>query len=313
MERDDPCQPHLSLRCTSQRNEDMSRHVASEFCKAYEKQFRVVASVIDVETENVDAIIRVGEVDIAVELVSYRQRDEHHEIEHADSRIKQLISSRFAESGLPPFEIRIWWGAEQRIKQYAGQSAKRTKVPRGQAAMDLADEIIKLAVLAQENDLCDKHISFCNNPGATNRHAPSGWTFVDSASFSVASEYCFWIELTPWPYSFRPTIHSSVDVRKSGLDRVQLATAIRDKLGKLDRYRQGIAGKPLWLIAHSDGHPLSTRLPPGLEEDALAVIRQEIQKVSCSFDRVWWAQNTGFLDAAELYEVLPHSCSGTAS
>lgn len=305
MEQDDQCRPHLFLRCASQRNEDISRHVASEFCKAYEKRFGVVASVIDVETENVDAIIRLEEVNIAVELVSYRQRDEHHEIEHADGRIKELVSSRFAASGLPPFEIRIWWGSERRIKEDAGQSVKRTKVPRGQAAMDFADEIVKLAALARNNGLCDKHISFCSNPEARNRHAPPRWTFVNNESCPVLSKYCFWIELTPWPHSFRPTIHTSVDVRASGLDRVQLANAIRDKLGKLDRYRQGIGSKPLWLIVHSDGHPLSTRLPPGLETDAIAVIRQEIQKVSYSFDRLWWAENTGFLDAAELYEVLP--------
>ncbi len=69
-----------------------SRSVANEFCKAYTRQFGVPASVIDVETENVDAIIDVGGNTVALELVSYRERDEYHEVEETDSQVKQRIT-----------------------------------------------------------------------------------------------------------------------------------------------------------------------------------------------------------------------------
>ena len=73
-------------------NEYISRSVANEFCKAYTRQFGIPASIIDVETEAVDAIIEVGGIIVALELVSYCQQDEYHEVEPADSHVRKRIS-----------------------------------------------------------------------------------------------------------------------------------------------------------------------------------------------------------------------------
>jgi len=293
---------HVSPRHPRPTKEETSRQVANEFCNAYTKQFGVPASVIDVETENVDAIIRVGEDRIALELVSYRQRDEYHELERADSQVREQISRAQAASGLPAFQVKISWAMEDRRKRDVALSPKRPKIPRGQQAMNFAREIVALVACAQKDcTLHNNHIGFCNDPQARNRGAPPGWVFMRRAQFPLLSEYCFFVRIEPWPLATNPPIRTSADMRVTGLDEFQLRDGIRKKLRKFAQYRAGVGDKQLWLLVHSDGHPLSARLPPGLHERAVKVIREEIPEEGASFDKVWWGENTGFSDAAELY------------
>ena len=283
-------------------NEDISHRVADEFCKAYTRRFGVPASVIVVEKENVDAIIRVGEVMVPLELVSYRQKDEYHEVEQADSQVREKISGALAIANLPPFMIHISWAIEPRTKMVAGLSNQRARVPPGRKTICFAEQIAELVDCAQKDyRLCNNYISFCNDPEDRNQNPTPGWIFLDRKRFPLLSQYC--ASMTLAPSAAGHSLQTSVNFRVVGLDENHLKSIVRDKLEKLALYRDSIGGKQLWLAVHSDGRFLSTRLPPGLHEHALDVIRQEIQKAERSFDKVWWVENSGFLDAAELFEA----------
>ncbi len=278
-----------------------SRSVANEFCKAYTRQFGVPASVIDVETENVDAIIDVGGNTVALELVSYRERDEYHEVEETDSHVKGRISEALAIAAIPPFAIHIEWAMEARTKLAAGLSVQRARLPFGPKAIGFADEIVALLFCVQKDrTLCDKRILFCNDPEDLKQNPTPGCVFLDRKSFQLLSHYCCEIRCR---HAACASLQTSANFRVGGLDETQLTGVVRDKFGKLARYRDGIHGKQLWLAVHSDGRHLSTRPTPGLHKDAVQAIRQEIQRAEGSFDKVWWVENTGFVDVAELHEV----------
>lgn len=278
-----------------------SRSVANEFCKGYARQFGVLASVIDVETENVDAIIDVGGVRIALELVSYCQQDEYHEVERADSHARKAVSEALTEANCSPFTIHISWAIEPRKTRVAG-AENRARVPRGQNAVCFAAEIVALvACVKKESTLCKKRISFTPDPDDKNQTPAPGYRFLDSKRFPLLTEFCCELRLAPCAAGF--ALQTSANFRVVGLDGTQLARVVRDKLGKLARYRDGVGAKQLWLAVHNDGRYLSTAVRPGAHNDALDVIHQVLKGVGRSFDRVWWVENTGLLDAAKLHEV----------
>jgi hypothetical protein len=257
-----------------------------------------------VETENVDAIINVGGVRAALELVSYRQRDEYYEVEPADSRTRELIREALTEANLSQFTIHIDWAMEPRTNRAAALSAHRARVPRGREAKCFAEEVAALAARVQnDRTFWTKRIEFCIDADDRKQNPAPGWAYLDRKPFRLLSSYCCSIQLSPCAVG--PVLQTAVNFRVVGLDETHLASVVRDKIGKLGRYRDGIGGKQLWLAVYSDGRDLSTACPPGFHDDALTVIRQEIRRANGSFDSVWWVEKTGFLDAAELYEVPP--------
>jgi len=303
LEKRDKRRQHLFPECARYTNRQVSHRVATEFCRAYTRQFGMAAQLVEVEKDGVDAIIRVGDVEVALELVSYRQRDEHHEVEPADTKVREEVSATLVKCGLPQLDVWIWWAKEPRRNRGAAGTAMRTKVPSRQELEPFATEFATLATFAKNNGLYDTRIGFCSNPEDRNRRTPSGCNYVDMDLFPRLSKYCSFVRLTPTVHSGRPSLRTSVDTRAVGLDEEGLKCVVRDKLAKVARYRAGVGSKPLWLAIHCDSYPLSTRLPLEHRPQALNVIRREVCGVPRPFDKVWWAENTALVDAVTLHEV----------
>ncbi len=303
-ETDDEHLLHVIVAHPEFSNEEISQHVADEFCKAYARQFGVATSVTETETQDVDAIIDIDGVAVALELVSYRQRDDFIEDENADCNAQREISKAFTAAGLPPIEVRIEWNTEKRRKVQLGASAHRSMVPRGRTLQDFIAELVQLAKYVLDNqDLAKQHLAFCQQPERSNRHAPTGGAFVDSSQYEFLAKYCDSVVLEEWKHPGQPAIRTSANVRHVGVDSEFLREKITSKLRKLDRYRNGVNGKQVWLVIHSDGNPLSTRVPASIRSDILGVIREVLDVSSESFDKVWWAENTGYSDSTKLFEI----------
>jgi hypothetical protein len=130
------------------------------------------------------------------------------------------------------------------------------------------------------------------------------YAIADRDRFPVVAEYCSNCLITGASPHINPVIRTSCDTRQIGIDKGELSRVVTKKLNKLSKlYRQRAAGKPVWLIIHSDGWPPSTRIPKQHAEQACTLIRELVTKADARFDAVWWAESTGFAAAAEIFRV----------
>ena len=293
---------HVFLDVPVLSHAERNRQTAEEFCRAYARQYGTTASVTGVEDNALDALAVVGGREVALELVGYRQRDEHLEAEHGDSIIKERISTALAESDLPPYQVRLWWKQEVRRKRQRGSSPGVAKIPRGQQVERFAEEFVKLVRYVDRNpDLAGRKL-LLRPPGRVPR-APMPWGIVDASRFPLVASYCEHVTLEAWPHAFKPMIRSSADARHLGLDMEQLAKKVRDKIDKLPTYRKRACARPVWLVVHSEGWPLSSRMYRAHRDQAIGTVAVVARESPERFDEVWWAENTAYIDAAAIFKV----------
>jgi hypothetical protein len=293
---------HLYLKSPDETNSQTSCRLADGFCRAFNRSFGASAEVRSVESDGVDAIIEIEGRRIALEFVSYRQQDEFFQDEAADSHVKEAISSHFVACGVAPLQISISWGTEERRKQVSRCGGKRATIPKKPKVSKACQELVELARLVGENPaFAGQRLAFHRDPEARNRRVQAGWRFLNSSDFPVLAEYCCFVKMEPWNHPSQPEIRTSVDVRYVGLDEAQLRSVVMKKLDKLPEYRRKWSGE-LWLVVHSDGHPLSTLLPTGHRNDAIDLIASSAKTVPRSFDKVWWMEDAAYRDAG-LHEV----------
>lgn len=290
--------PRLSIK-------DRNESVAREFCKCYQRQYGNPTEFVAAEVNDLDAIIRVSHKPIVLEMVGYRQRDTYLEVERADTEVKKRISRELESSAMPPCQLLIWWRTESRRKRRTGQSAQIARIPSGRALGDFAQEFLALVRHVLRNDaLTNKDVLFrCTRRTKHALFADGRYAVLEESVFPALAHHCSFIRIEPWDRDFAPTIGTSHDARQIGLDTRHLTTVVRKKLRKLPTYRRRAGDAPIWLVVHADGFPPSTRVPAPDRPRALETIRQEVSGAGISFDRVWWAEETGYLDATRLFEV----------
>ncbi|MFH1748654.1 MAG: hypothetical protein ABIG44_16590 [Planctomycetota bacterium] len=286
------------------------RHVATEFCKAYQKKFEVSATFVEVGEDPPDVIIAVDGKKVAVELVGYRQRDEHHEVELAETRLKERLSHALQASGLHPYEIDISWKGEPRKKRHLGMTGRRTFVPRtDDNVQSFVDEFIQLVEHVKQNREFDgKVILFRRKPllpGGPTTHM--GYAAILASDFPTLARFCNEVCIAQWTHWSKPPMTSSLDARGVGLDRQQLERVVCEKTEKIRPYRDRACGIPLWLVVHSDWFPTCTRLPESDRPEAIKIIRDIVTNSPDRFDAVWWAEYTGSVDATEIWQVTSHA------
>ncbi len=296
---------YLVVGTAEQSNERSSALLAKEFARAYERSYGVEAEVVGVERDDVDAIIRVSGEEVAVEFAAYIQRDEFHESEVADTQARQQVGKALKAAGLPPLKLSLWWRTEPRRKKGRARSRDIARVPKGDDLERVAGEVVRISQeVLRTTAMRGRRI--LPRPGGdrigTNRREGRHWT-IDSAEFPALASFCQWVQIDVHEGPGWPEIRSSAAPRNFGLDDVAMTQVVDKHVGKLTRYRQGAAGRPVWLVIHGDGWPASRRIPEPHRERALTLIRERAEAGADRFDQVWWAEWTGFVDATKLYPV----------
>lgn len=128
------------------------------------------------------------------------------------------------------------------------------------------------------------------------------YTAILASDFPTLARFCRDVEIERWDHLGSPPMRSSLDARGIGLDTEQLERAVRKKMERIGAYRRRAAGRPLWLVVHSDWFPTSTRLHESDRPSAISIIKGIVNSPD-GFDAVWWAECTGSVDAAEIWKV----------
>lgn len=299
--------PHFFLPVRPESNEQASRRVAEQFCGAYERQYDQKSHVVDVEHDNVDAIIDIAGSQIAIEVTSYVQRDEYYEVESRDSDFKTRLSTRLGEAGLGAFSIHVNWRQASRLAPAGGESRTCAKIPRQMGVLEIVvEELVALAGDASTNErLVDHNITFWKSERNPSRRALRGELALDPGAYPNLADSISSILINVTPLAQSASISTSADARSIGLDDVQLRDVATNKLEKLPKYRSKNRDRSLWLVIHCDWNRMSTILPEAHRHRAFGVIRDAVQNARDRFDKIWWAEKTGYLDVAELFLVWP--------
>jgi len=302
---DDRQYGHVFFDVPASPHRKRSETIARAFCEAYARRFGISAEFVVSEKNRIDAIIRVGTKEVALELVGYRQRDPFLKVEHADSELKKAISDELGKPGIPPLNVRLEWKENSRRTGESCPSARQAQVPPvgTEECRQFLSELVALARrVSNDNSLSGKRIRFGSARAAAQLPA-TVCTVLDKSHFPYLARYCSFVRLTIQECSASPTIGSSADVRHIGLDGTQLREKVDNKIQKAGKYRERAQGRPIWLVVHCDGWPLSAQLWESDQDRALQIVGECCVQSSGAFERVWWLQDAKLGDSARIYEV----------
>lgn len=305
-----PSNEQASSRKTSQR-------VAETFCAAYARQFSVTAEVVDHETdESLDAVIKIGGVEIALELTGYWQQGAELEQERDDQRVKDAIGKAFVAGKLWFSYVKTRWHKRPN-KPKNNTPAMRYTIPGGQNLKPFVKELADLAKWADETGRATDSSPLRPESSETIKRwqklGPhediSDKDFFDKEQFKIIARYCESIALKKSDPECTVYLVSSLDVRAVGLDKPELTRVVEKKHKNLPNYRnraakrQGSKPMPVWLVVYCDGHLMSASMPKEQHEDAMKTIGEVAKGAPDTFDKVWWAENTAWPKDATVFAV----------
>lgn len=283
---------YLFLNLTEQPNAAESQKLAGDFCLCYARLTSLTAEVIETEADDLDAIVRIDREEIGLEFVRYHGDDAYLEIEQSESQLKGDIGAALKAASVPDVDILIWWP-----ERSSGRSRPRVRMPTGDERQRFINEVIQLAKYVVANpDASGKKILLSSDPERMTRLKQE--CELESREYAMVAKYCSWLRITIHDGIGSPEIRSSATTRSVGLDE----TALREAVSKhcLRRY---FTSRKVWLIVHSVGIRASSYLPEPLRPRAMELIRRTVVENQGDFGRVFWAENTGYKDSMELFEV----------
>ena len=223
---------HSFLPMQQESHKQTNQRVAKELCNAFRCRFDVKVRFMMAgdQTGSPDAVIEVGGNSVVLELAGYRQRDEYYQLEELESAVKSLVRDVLAQSGAPPFSIRINWRNERRRKRKQGMTDRIARVPRGPDQQSFANEINKVIRFVQGHPRFEgKNIVLHNREtvAAFRRNAPDE-PILESAEYPTLAYFCSSITLDAWTLPGPPLINSSFDARWVGADFEEIERTARE-------------------------------------------------------------------------------------
>ncbi|GAB4148996.1 MAG: hypothetical protein Tsb009_23100 [Planctomycetaceae bacterium] len=303
-------------------NESLSHQVSEEFCKALGQQLSESVELLMPKCSGgdepfdgkCDALIEVGEKEIAVELVEYVKHDEFSRDESAERKLQVEMSN--ALSSLRPKLIRIQWRVTEIKKEKEIQSGvtKRVTLPRSdQDKNDFLSDLTSLAKRVEHDDqLQNRLLSFKENYNLQNVEsgmpAPYNGFWISAKEFPNLSQFISSIEFHEWQFSglARPEIRSNFGFRRGHVDTQFLQRILSEKKEKIHNYRSAIGDRDLWLVVYAQSVSFSTLATPDMRDDVFKIVRGIFPESDANgprFDKVWWAEHTGCLNPSEIFEV----------
>jgi hypothetical protein len=293
------------------------RYVLDEFCKRMRRRHRACCNVmrvrdalrrglvINVDGSTVDGVLRTSAGPVAIELLGYSPLDDRGDVMVRDLALRKVIK-RALYDRLRAKCYSLWLWYREHPRPGPKPSGMVRTVPRERDFRALVKELRSVVADAPALDF-NKFLSvrFVRPDLARRaRDAPRG-LFMDATRFPVCAAHLTQVRLQglrPW---LPPDVGSELSCGFIGIDDRWVREHLASKAVKsLHKSRERAHGLPLWLIVHSDGHAIHQTIHETHRTRALELCREVLAAMEHGFARVYWADRTGFVDAAWVGRVL---------
>lgn len=286
------------------------RFTLEEFCKRmrtkHKASFRTVPIRDALRRElvmtecgaTVDGVLRTSRGFVAVELLGYSPLRDRGDVMARDLGLRQKIT-RAISNQLTAKRFSLSLDYRERPRR-DGESGKSRTVPSQQDFRKVIDELRKIvseAPALQSNHFLS--VRFVTAGIAEKRGTGAGTLHLDATRFPLCAEHLTRVRLQGLNDDVEPAVDSELIGGPIGLDVAWVKDNVVCKAKKsLDRSRERANGLPLWLIVHSDGQATHQTIPKLHRRRAVEVCREALKTTNHGFARVYWADRTGFFDAA---------------
>lgn len=292
------------------------RFALDEFCKRMRSHhcasYRVVLMsdalrrglVKEVEGSTVDGVIRTSRGMVAVELAGYSPHADRGDVMALDLAFRKVVKrSLFDCLKTKCYSLRLDY--RERRRRGPKYAVVRTVPQQG----DFKAVVKELRSIVSDAPALDLHsflsIQFVNAELATRWGKRRGTLYLDEARFPACALHFDRVSLQGLREYLTPEVNSELDGGYVGIDSVWVREHAASKAAKSLRWsRERANGLPLWLIVHSDGHATHQVIQETQRPRALELCREALAATEHGFSRVYWADRTGWLNAAWVGRVI---------
>jgi hypothetical protein len=292
------------------------RYALDEFCKRmrtrYKASYRVVRMrdalrrglVVNVDGSTVDGVLRTSRGPVAVELLGYSPLDDRGDVMARDVALRKAIKvALYDRLKAKCFSLSLGYREQRRPGPKFGMV--RT-VPRER---DFRTVIKELRSIVSETPVLEFNhflsVQFVKPDIAERWGTRRGVLYLDESRFPVCAAHFSRVRFQGSKDYLPTDVGSELSGGAVGIDAAWVREHVASKAHKsLHRSRERANGLPLWLIVHSDGHAIHQTIHETHRPRAVELCREVLATTEHGFARVYWADQTGFLDAAWVGRVL---------
>jgi hypothetical protein len=260
--------------------------------------------VVNVDGTSVDGVLDTPAGFVAVELLAYSPLGDRGDVLALDLALRRAIKpALFGALAAKPCSLSLSYASTRRPGPTFA-TVKTVPVEKLYPAV-----IAELAAIVEDIDPLEfnRFLSFrfakSENVAVMNRYG--GTRYLDASRFPICAAHFDRIRFQGLNAEMTPQVDSDLHGGSVGVDEEWVRRFLLDKSKKsLNKSRARANGLPLWLIVHSDGHAIHQTIPAELRSRAVALCRDVLRATQHAFSRVYWADRTGYVDAAWVGRVL---------
>lgn len=296
--------------------ETRERSALDEFCKRLRScdraPFEVIplqdaiqqSIVLRVHGATVDGVLRTPSGLVAVELLGYSPLDDRGDVMARDLDFRKKVMESLG--GLLKdkcYSHNLWYNQKRRTGPKGGMVHT---VPLTKDFPAVVEELRAALTAAPALGVCQLPSDrFDPSQEIAAQFCRQGAFYLDAARFPECSRFFQRVRLQGLHSDWTPEVDSNLKIGFVGLDSEWVKDHLRTKAEKsLDKSKQRAPGRPLWLIVHSDGHAIHQIIAEDDRPVATQLCRDALSTTQHGFERAYWADRTGFLDAAWVGRVL---------
>lgn len=292
------------------------RYTLDEFCKRmrsrYGAKFRVIpindalrsGLVINIDGSTVDGVLRTTRGPIAIELLGYSPVDDRGDVMSRDFALRKEIKIRlYNRLKAKRYSLTVWYRDKPRpIPKFGMVRTVPLKQDFNTVIKELRSVVSQAPALELNQFLT---IQFIKPDVAKRWGTRQGTLYLDETCYPVCAAHLQHVRLQGLKDYLTPDVESDLKVGFIGIDGQWVREHVAIKARKcLQKSRERANGLPVWLIVHSDGHAIHQKIHETYRSRALELCREVLAETEHGFTRVYWADRTGFLDAAWVGRAL---------
>lgn len=288
---------------------DREPHVLNEFCiymrRRYGASYKVIPDalgcglVINQDGATVDGVLRTSQGPVAVELLGYSPLEDRGDVMTRDLAFrKEIKRSLYKQLNYRSFSLSLVYRVQRRTK--AKLDGMVCMVPKRRIFPVVIKEL--KSVVDRAPALGFNKFLFVRFVKANRSDAN---LYLDPSRYPVCADHFSSVQFQGLRSGLTPQVESDLRCGSIGLTDEWVREHLARKAGtSLTKSRTRANGLPLWLIVHSDGHAIHQSIPKSHRARAVEVCCATLSKTEHGFARVYWADRTGFLDAAWVGRAL---------
>lgn len=291
------------------------RLTLEEFCKAMRRHhrasYRVVPMrdalrrglVVNVDGSTVDGVLRTSRGPVAVELLGYSPLDDRGDVMVRDVALRKAIKrALYDRLKAKRYCLSLSYREQPRPGPKFGMV--RT-VPRERDFGAIIKELRSVLTSGPPLDFMHRlSIRFVKPNIAETLGTRRGTLYLDETRYPVCAAHLDQVRLRGSKDYLPTDVDSELSCGAIGIDEEWVREHVASKAHKSHKSRDRASGLPLWLIVHSDGHAIHQKIHETHRPHAVELCREVLTATEHRFTRVYWADDTGFLDVAWVGRVV---------